>query len=199
MTKPSHLEISEQIRLQADAVLERLQLTSSINKVGKLYFTGSYALNLMTWNDIDMQVVVQKELAPSEALMQIMDLFVHQKNLIKAQIINFNNDYKPHWPKGMCLAAKIDFPDLGGIWKFDIWSLQDEDFRKNRQLLDQLQTALTESTRKLILEMKHLLMQKEGRVPKMGSYWLYQAILIQGLSEKQAILDFLDAKGVRIN
>lgn len=196
MTHRPHLEIAEQIHCQADAVLQRLQLPSLIDRLGKLYFTGSYALNLMTWNDIDMQIVVKKELTPSEALMQIMDLFVHQKSLIKAQIINFNNDYKPHWPKGMCFSAKIDFPDLGGIWKFDIWSLQEDDFRKNRLLLEQLQNALTESTRELILEIKHELMQKQGRVPKMGSHWLYQAILLQGLSEKRAILDFLHAKGV---
>ena len=52
-------------------------------------------------------------------------------------------------------SAKVDFPDLGGIWKFDIWSLQEDDFRKNRLLLEQLQNALTEGARELILEIKH--------------------------------------------
>ena len=87
---------------------------------------------------------------------------------------------------------------MGGIWKFDIWSLQEDDFRKNRLLLGQLQRAMSEDTRKLILEIKHELMQQSGRVPKMGSHWIYQAVLLHGLVEKKAIIDFLKEKGIEI-
>jgi len=194
----SYLEIANQIHSQADAVLQRLKLSSLIEMLGELYFTGSYALNLMTWNDIDMQIMVKKELTPQKALMQIMDLFVNQKGLVKAQIINFNYDYKPHWPRGMCLSTQINFPDLGGIWKFDIWSLQEDDLRKNQLLLGQLQDRMSEGAKKLILEIKHELMQQSGRVPKMGSHWLYQGVLLHGLVEKKAILNFLKERGVEI-
>lgn len=195
---PNPSKISDHIHAQADAVLARLQLSSLIEQLGELYFTGSYALNLMTWNDIDIQVVVKQELAPIDALMKIMNLFVHQKNLLKASIINFVEGYKPHWPRGVCLSAKIDFPDLGGVWKFDIWALQEEDLRKNRLLLEQLRSAMGESARNLILELKYELMQHSGRVPKMGSHWLYQAVLIHGLTERGALLNFLKEKGVEI-
>lgn len=193
------LDAADALQLQADAVLNRLQLPSLVEEIGKLYFTGSYALKLMTWNDIDMQIALKDGLTPSTALMRLLDAFVHANHFVKAQIINFSGEYKPHWPRGYCLCLKMNFPDLGGIWKFDVWVLEKNDLEKNQALVQKLKNALTEETRILILQMKNELMKQSGRVPKMGSHWLYQAILIQDLREKTVILDFLKEKGVLVD
>ncbi|MCH9625485.1 MAG: hypothetical protein S4CHLAM123_06600 [Chlamydiales bacterium] len=193
------LNAADALQLQADAILQRLQLHSLVEGMGKLHFTGSYALRLMTWNDIDMQIALKDGLAPSAALMCLLEAFVHQQHFVKAQIINFTDDYKPHWPRGYCLCLKMNFPDLGGVWKLDIWVLEQHDLEKNQGLVQKLKNALTEETRALILQMKNELMKQSGRVPKMGSHWLYQAILFQNLRDKISILDFLKEKGVSVD
>lgn len=199
LNNDSLIDAADVLQRQADAVLERLQLLSLVEEIGKLYFTGSYALQLMTWNDIDMQIALKDGLTSSTALMRLLDAFVHANHFVKAQIINFSGKYKPHWPRGYCLCLKMNFPDLGGVWKFDIWVLEQHDLEKNQALVQKLKNALTEDTRALILQMKNELMKQSGRVPKMGSHWLYQAILIQGLRDKTAILDFLKEKGVSVD
>lgn len=194
-----YLKLADNLKAQADSVLQRIKLALHIEKLGQLYFTGSYALNLMTWNDIDMQIALKEGMSPTNALLQLLGAFVHETYFVKAQVINFSEDYKPHWPRGYCLCLNLNLPELGGIWKFDIWTLEQKDSEKNQTLIHRLENSLTEETRVLILQIKHELMKASGKMPKMGSYWLYQAVLIKGLRDKSVILNFLLEKGVELD
>ena len=93
-------EISNNIRKQAEALLRSKKIPSMIGELGQLYFTGSYALDLMTWNDIDMQLVVKDNISPPEAFIKILGAFMHEEGFVEAMIINFSDDYKPQMPRG---------------------------------------------------------------------------------------------------
>ena len=113
-------------------------------------------------------------------------------------MIRFHGNYKPKMPRGIYLGIKIDCPDLGGIWKLDIWSLEQADFDKNRSLIETLQSKLDLRNRDLILELKHEMMAGSGRVPKMGSHFLYQAVLLEGISDKGAIYNYFANHGLSV-
>lgn len=196
---PTQKEIANKIRSQAADLLRFKKIPSLLSEMGQLHFTGSYALDLMTWNDIDMQLVMREGLSPSEALVKIIGHFAHESEFIEGRIIHFTGDYKPQWPRGYCLCLKFNVPNLGGVWKLDLWVLLKEEVEHNRAFMEQLKNALTDHARERILEIKFELMQSTGRVPKKGSFWLYQAILLHGLSEKKAIMDFLRSKEVSID
>ena len=140
-----------------------------------------------------------KWLSPLEALVKIIEHFVHESEFVEGRIMRFTGDYKPQWPRGYCLCLKFNVPNLGWVWKHDLWVLSKEEVEHNRAFMEQLKNALTDRARERILEIKFELMQSTGRVPKKGSFWLYQAILLHGLSEKKAILDFLRSKEVPID
>jgi len=187
-----------QIRLNASAVLKNLRLEQIVNNYGTLLYTGSYVLDLMTWNDIDMQIQLHKGVDPKKAFVSILGFIMESGNFVKSQIINFQGQYKPAMPRGIYLGFEMDFPEYGGMWKFDLWSLASEDFNKNRMLIEKIQEELTPEKRKLILSLKQEMQSKEGRVPHMGSHFLYQAVILHRLNTPKEIYQFLTENGVNI-
>jgi hypothetical protein len=196
--KKDFQEVAASIRTNATKLLESRKIDSTIREIGELFYTGSYALDLMTWNDIDMQVVVKDGVAPLQALSSIFNSIANEPGFIEAQIIHFHGDYKPKMPRGVYLGIKIDCPDLGGLWKLDIWSLAKPDFESNRTLIETLQSKLDPLNRALILELKHEMMAGSERVPQMGSHFLYQAILLDGIRDKNALYAYFSTQGVSI-
>lgn len=192
-------ELALSIRNNATELLKSKKIEEMIKPSGDLYYTGSYALDLMTWNDIDMQIVVRDELDPTEILCNICNQIVIDENFIEAQIINFSGDYKPKMPRGVYLGLKLNCKNLGGMWKLDIWCLSKPDFDENRALIEILKSKLNSSNRDLILEFKHELMSETGRVPQMGSHFLYQAILLENKTDKESIYNFLEERKIHVN
>lgn len=191
-------EIATTIRANAKKILEEKNIESTVKMMGDLFYTGSYALDLMTWNDIDMQVVLKKGFDPIESFGVLLNQISKDSGFIESQMIHFKGNYKPKMPRGVYLGIKLDCPKNGGIWKLDFWSLEQLDFEKNRSLIEALKTKLDSKTRDLILELKHEMMSGSDRVPQMGSHFLYQAILLEGIKEKEAIYKYLENLGLGI-
>lgn len=194
----TYQETAKSIRTNAKRVLKSKKIDFILRNLAKLFYTGSYALDLMTWNDIDMQIVFEPHINPLEALSNLLTYLTKDPDFIEAQIIHFHGNFKPKMPRGVYLGVKIDCPNLGGIWKLDIWSLATTDFEKNRTLIKTLKSKLDPKTRNLILELKHEMMSGNDRVPQMGSHFLYQAILLNGIKDRKALYAYFANQGVTI-
>lgn len=187
-------ELASSIRQNAKNVLELKNIEASLQTMGQLFYTGSYVLDLMTWNDIDMQLILNEGLNPIEALGNFFLTMTEDPDFIEAQLIHFKEDYKPKMPRGVYLGLKINCPSYGGIWKLDVWVLSKEDFEKNQELMNQWRSKLDASARKLILQFKHNMMDETGRMPQMGSYLLYQAVLMEGVRDPDSLRAYFDDK-----
>ena len=181
------------IRQNAKQVIKSLEIFKVFQKYGSLFFTGSYALDLMTWNDIDMQLVAKDGLHLKQAFSEIFSHFLNHDAFIKSKVIHFHGDFKPMMPRGLYLGLEVFFQELGGVWKLDLWVLQQKDFDKNRAFIKEIENLLTPKTRDLILEMKHEMMSGNYRVPQLGSYELYKA-LIKGYKSKKEVIQYLKEK-----
>lgn len=187
----TNLEKALLIRNNASEVLKSKKIETMLGEYGEVFYTGSYSLDLMTWNDIDMQLSVKEDLEPIDVLSNIVSQVTKDRDLIEARIINFKGDYKPKMPRGDYLGLKFNCPELGGIWKLDIWCLFKGDFEKNRLLIESLKSKLNKENRELILEIKNEMMSGNDRVPQMGSHLLYQAILLEGNDDKESVYGYL--------
>ena len=123
---------AQEIRKNAQAVLQEKGIERRLKNIGELYYTGSYTLDLMTWNDVDMQIVLSEQQHPIDVLGAFFTDISKDPDFIEAQIINFTGDYKPKMPRGVYLGLKILCPNHGGLWKLDLWSLAQEDFEKKQ-------------------------------------------------------------------
>jgi hypothetical protein len=193
-----YLTLAKTIRANATQLLDAKQIDVTIKKMGQLFYTGSYALDLMTWNDIDMQVVLKDGVDAVQALGTFFTFISQDRDFIEAQMINFTGNYKPKMPRGVYIGVKLNSPQFGGEWKLDLWALTKEDFKKNQKLLDLLQSKLTQARQKEILAYKHEMMVKNGRVPQMGSHMLYQALLIEEIEGRDALFDYLIKQGIDV-
>lgn len=184
------LKKAEEIRKNAEAVLQEKGIEKRLKKVGRLYYTGSYTLDLMTWNDIDMQIVLNDNQNPIDTLGAFFKDLAKDPEFIEAQMINFTGDYKPKMPRGVYLGLKLLCPKHGGLWKFDLWSLNQKDFEKNRSLLESLRSRLTPELRKFLIEVKTEIMADNERMPQMSSHLLYQAVLLEGVTDRKTLKDY---------
>lgn len=183
------------IKNEADEILKELDIQSLCEPYGKLFYTGSYALDLMTWNDIDMLLLLKEGVDEEKALLYVLENIISHPGFIKSKLIRFKGDYKPAMPRGLYLGLYLNFPKE---WKLDLWCLEKEDFDRNKKLIEQLQKKMTPEKRKLILELKRELQAEKGRMPQMGSHFLYQAVLLKNLVDKEEIYSFLKIMGVSI-
>lgn len=186
------------IRENAVKLIREKKIEPMIAEIGELFYTGSYALDLMTWNDIDIQIALKKDLDPVEELGKIFLHFSKDPDIIETQMIHFKGDHKPTKPRGVYLGVQLNSPSCGGLWKIDFWVLQKSDIEENRQMIESYQAKLSPEARRLIIEMKAEMMKETGRVPPRGSYMLCQAILVEGLRDKMKIMRYLADAGVKL-
>jgi len=69
--------IADKIHQHADRLLDIKKISSMLKEMGEFYFIGSYALDLMTWNDIDMQLIVNEDVFPLDAAQNILSKSMH--------------------------------------------------------------------------------------------------------------------------
>lgn len=195
----NYTETAKSIRTNARKILETKKIEDILKNAGDLFYTGSYALDLMTWNDIDMQLVPKDGLCPIDILGDFLKYISKDPGFIEGKMIRFNGTYKPKMPRGVYLGIQLDSPEYGGRWKFDIWVLSKEDFKKNRDFIQEIQKKLDPCTRKLILELKHEIMAGDERMPQMGSHFLYQAVLLNGIRNKEDLCQFYISQGMDLS
>jgi hypothetical protein len=183
------------IQENATRVIEELGLIDLCSEYGELLFTGSYSIDLMTWNDIDMQLVPHPGVDPKEALSKIFDALFKHDAFLKSKMIHFHRGFKPVMPRGLYLGLEFLIEDMGGLWKLDLWILERKDFDQNRDFMQEVSKLLTNPiTRHTVLELKKEMMKGESRIPSLGSYTLYQGLL-KGNRTKDQLIAYLEQKG----
>lgn len=164
---------------------------------GELFYTGSYAANLMVWKDIDMQITLKdSSISPIEQFTQMSNHFLADPDVRSVKLMNFRPGSSPGMPSGMYMGLDYKILDTKEKWKVDLWSLQPEDFQKNVAFMKEVEEKMTEEKRQKILQWKFRMMGDHDRVPKLGSYYLYKAIIFAGLLRDSEIHDYLNSHGV---
>jgi len=188
-----HFQKAEQLKQQADNLLRDKCIINNLSQFANLNLTGSYTLDLMVWPDIDLQIeITDKNRDRVRVFTDLAYHFLHDRDFKKINLIHFTPGKKATMPTGMYMGMNCRHGDLD--WKIDIWALDPEHQAANEKYMNQVQSALTEPTRIRILDWKHRLL-KDGRVPQLGSYLLYKAILFEKLISDQEIENYLTEHG----
>lgn len=191
-----NLKASEAIQLQARSFIQKKNFESFLQNYGTVFYTGSYALNLMTWRDIDLQIKIDNSSKPIETIKLLLHSFLADQDTINAKYINFTNYKKSYMPEGYYLGLKMWDKYINENWKIDIWILAEHDFQKNRDFIDLIKQNLTDDKKRQILDIKFKLKGDNDNPPSLSSYYVYQAILIEKIEKEKDIMSFLRMKGV---
>lgn len=193
--------MSSATHLQEKALhfIEHNPYFSRLRSQGVLYFTGSYCLKTMTWPDIDMQLCLQDNVSHEQVLSLLASELIFSKNAKKIQLINFVVHPRKNMPSGRYLGVSYYDDNISDYWKLDLWILEPSDFAKNRSLLETLQRRMTPEKHALIMRIKQAWVNTYGRSPRMGSHFLYQAVILKELSTDEDIDYYLCSQGVELS
>ena len=173
----------ERIREQADKILQDLGLLDKLKKYGTPHVIGSYSMNTMAWNDLDIDVSNEK--MDLDRLYQLTDEILRDfhPTWYEAKQVR-DNSGKTVWFHG------FEAYFFNELWNVDIWFFDDETIRAAERFCDRVgrELALDSAKRSAVIRIKEHLIAKEMYPGRYTSMDVYHAVLGDGI---RTVEDFL--------
>ncbi len=157
-------------------------------------YTGSYAINVMAWPDIDIYMVLEPYPFSTDDFFKMGKEIATIDGVLSLKFNNFLRQHEEGLPNGLYWGVRKT--TCTTRWKIDIWATDTEYLEKNRAWMERIRRALDEETRRLIIEIKHSLLTPEGRTPVLSGYHIYEAVLFKGLRREEHIRTYLRQQGI---
>lgn len=182
------------LRSQANKVVKDFTLVDILQTAGKPKIVGSFAMNLMVWPDIDLEV--QTVGRPSH-----VDVLAIAQALIEAGIARLTiNDHRqslhPDMPRGIYLGPDIVHQDIS--WQVDIWFISQEEVAERSKQITDLLSKLTKDYRDRILLLKQILAAHEAYHRGISSLDIYTAVIEHGVITIEDFSHYLALSGRKL-
>jgi hypothetical protein len=181
-------KLDEALRAEADRLLLGKGLHSLLEKYGQVHLTGSYALKLMAWRDLDIYLVAE-ELPVSE----FFRLGWQIANLLSPTKMSFRNERVARTeglPQGLYWGIYLG-NERAGAWKIDLWAINREQFIVLDEFCKEIERRLTASSRLKILQIKAQCWMKPGYRRTFSSRDIYDAVLAEEVEDLDAFERYL--------
>lgn len=169
---------------EADKILYEFGLLDILQKFGNPHIVGSYRMDLMTWNDLDIDV--EYDNMSLEKLHELTDFILHV--------------FHPTWYEAKeeqhSTGESVWFHGFetmitGELWNVDIWFFSKSEIEKTERFCDKVQRSISQNPncKKAILDIKTAL-QKENLYGchAFSSMDVYRAVLEENILTPQAFL-----------
>ncbi|MDO8618447.1 MAG: hypothetical protein Q7R49_00720 [Candidatus Daviesbacteria bacterium] len=173
-------------------LLEKCQLIETLEEIGQTSIVGSLQTGLMTWRDIDIEVVVNK-IDKEDARKVIDHVINYASRRVDFSIIDNTALIEPHHPKGLYLGIRYELATQK-TWKIDIWFLDNTDSHANEYTL-KLKERLTDESRQIILDIKSQIDHSPKYAKEIYSTDIYDAVLDKGVKSLDEFKEYLKKLG----
>jgi hypothetical protein len=170
-------------------------LSDALNEYGPFEAVGSYALGLMVWRDLDIEVV-----APNFDRAAFFHLGGRIASLLKPVRMSYRDEtvaHSPNLPAGLYWGVHLGWTH-GEAWKIDIWSVDANHQRSSRALLDRILREITTSGRDAILDIKAQLWRHPEYRRAFSAKDIYDAVLVQGVTDVAGFRDYMAGRDVAV-
>ncbi|MBL7223647.1 MAG: hypothetical protein ISS72_07330 [Candidatus Brocadiae bacterium] len=188
--------VADALHAEASRLLRERGIGDLLRSYGHLIYTGSYALNVMAWPDIDLHLVMEPD---SLSLDRFFELGRELARLDGVDRLNFRNTCRAPvngLPGGLYWGMRLDAGAPSTTWKVDLWATEADDLEANLALMSRFQEAMDGPSRRLIVQTKRALLTPAGRTPVLSGIHIYEAILFRGLRSLDDIRSYLREQGV---
>ncbi|MBE0695671.1 MAG: hypothetical protein IH586_01995 [Anaerolineaceae bacterium] len=168
-----------------------IRLSELIRPYGVMTPTGSYALDVMAYPDIDVYV-------PQISVRAIFEIGAAMAEVAEVKQVVFEKSNNHSLPGGLYLKPRIVYGNWGRPWKVDIWSIDDETLKAKVALMDGFCKKMTPALREKILNYKQAVMTIDMRTPMSSGYYIYRAFLDEGLVDFPDVTSYLFEHGIKI-
>jgi hypothetical protein len=161
---------SQEIKKEADELLQKFGLLNIIGKYGDIHFTGSYKLDLMLKKDIDISLVcdslsVKEFTQLGKELIDILETPSAYYRNTRINPIEKRPEDALYWGINI------------GEWWIDLWAMNSSVFQRSKNYIDNIASKLNGQNRLIILELKKEFLSSGKYGKNFGSRELYDAVL----------------------
>lgn len=189
------LQRQDALQAEAEEVLADLDLPALLARAGRPVRVGSSVLGLMTWRDIDFNVLC-RDLDADRAFETIRPLAAHPRikqlcysnNRGRFNATGLPQDEGYYW--GMRYHT-----DAGDDWQLDLWFLPETAPRPEFAHLEQIPPRLTAETRLAILWIKDVWHRRSAYRGRVLSVDIYDAVLEHGARTPEDFDEYLRQRG----
>jgi hypothetical protein len=142
---------NELIKKEADEILTKTGLLSILNLFGTAHISGSYALNLMTWRDLD--IYLEAENISTSDFFRLGQKIEAVFNPIKMSFRNEILAKTKGLPNGLYWGVYLGNERLGA-WKIDVWAVKPFECKRLLHYCNTIQEKLTPEKSFQILNIK---------------------------------------------
>jgi hypothetical protein len=185
----------ETLQTEGTRVLEGLNLVALLSPLGMPQFTGSFASGLMTWRDIDVQVV-----APGLDIAKAFDTIGRLAGHPRIHRIRYMSESGTFNPTGQLRDERSYFgvyyaPDEGEEWKLDVSFWLKDVSRSELKDLEEMRSRLTPELRLSILWIKDVWCRLPAYRTQVFSMDIYEAVLEHGVKTPAGFEHYLAERG----
>ena len=163
-------------KASADCILYKVGLLDELKKYGQPHIIGSYRMDMMAWNDLDIDI--------ENSAMSIDKLYQLTQWIIKT--------FKPVW-----YEAKEEVTDdgktvwfhgfetniTGELWNVDLWFFDKDTIEAAEKYCDEIAEKASYTQKKQIIEIKQELIAREMySFDKFSSMDVYSAVIDNGIT-----------------
>lgn len=185
---------NDALRGEARAILEERGLGALLSRYGRVAPTGSYALGLMTWRDLDLYL-----LAEDLALPAFFRLGGEIAALLGPVRMSYRNERlarTPGLPVGLYWGVHLRDGEEPG-WKIDLWAVGAEEYGRLLGVRDGIARRLTPQSRLTILRLKDALCRLPEYRRLFHSTDIYRAVLESGVEDVAGFWRYLEDERAR--
>lgn len=177
---------TKQVELQKEAheLLRQLDLINVLSEYGEVFIAGSLVTNLMTWPDIDIEVIT--DTLPDRAAIGKLaaKLFANPDNE-RMVLLDNTQGFNPHYKSGVHLMFEQK------KWKVDIWFFLPTEQNTGREYAAWLRKNLTEDKRRIILAIKEQITSNPKYRKEIFSVDIYEAVIKEDVKDLEGFEKYL--------
>ena len=187
----SFIDQDAALRAEADRLLTGTGLKKLLSCAGRVHVSGSYALRLMTWRDLDIYlespaITVPEFFALGSRIAALLDPW-------KMFFTNNRAQFDANYPPGLYWGIRLG--DVrSGAWKIDLWAMDSAACRSALADCDRIAARLTPESRQVILALKAQLWHQPAYRDTITSKMIYDAVLEEGVTDLEAFWAFVRSR-----
>jgi len=157
---------------EADALVHSMD--GILKRYGQPHYTGSYALKLMTWRDLDIYLDVNNMTEAS--FFELGGALAAALNPVKMSFRNEKLARTEGLPVGLYWGIYLN------TWKIDVWAMEHDECMQRLQYCNNIAKKLTPETIQAIIDIKSKCWQDPGYRKSFSSKDIYEAVLEKGIT-----------------
>lgn len=168
-------------KTNADRILYEYGLMKRLEELGKPHIVGSYRMDMMAWNDLDINI--ENDAMSLDKMYDLSTFLINTFRPVWYEAKEVNDDGKKVWFHGFETTV------TGELWNVDLWFLDKETISNAKKYCDNIANNTNKTQKDIIASIKNeLILRGLYSFEQYKSIDVYKAVLEDGVKNVDEFL-----------